>query len=57
MVQLASVGIVGAFCVIGALIITLLVKSIIGLRVSEEEENWIGYFRTWYKSIFFILMK
>lgn len=39
MVQLASVGIVGAFCVIGALLITLLVKSIIGLRVSEEEES------------------
>ena len=39
MVQLASVGIVGVFCVIGALIITLLVRSIIGLRVSEEEES------------------
>ena len=39
MVQLASVGIVGAFCVVGALLITLLVKSIIGLRVSEEEES------------------
>jgi len=39
MVQLASVGIVGAFCVIGALLITLFVKSIIGLRVSEEEES------------------
>ena len=39
MVQLASVGIVGVFCVIGALLITLLVKSIIGLRVSEEEES------------------
>ena len=39
MVQLASVGIIGAFCVIGALLITLLVKSLIGLRVSEEEES------------------
>ena len=39
MVQLASVGIVGVFCVIGALLITLLVKSIMGLRVSEEEES------------------
>ena len=39
MVQLASLGIVGAFCVIGALIIALSVKSIIGLRVSAEEEE------------------
>ena len=39
MVQLASVCIVGVFCVIGALLITLLVKSIMGLRVSEEEES------------------
>ena len=39
MVQLASVAIVGAFCIIGALLITLLVKSIMGLRVSEEEES------------------
>jgi Amt family ammonium transporter len=38
MVQLASIGIVGVFCVIGALIIALSVKSIVGLRVSEEEE-------------------
>ena len=38
-VQLASLGIVGAFCVIGALIIALSVKSIVGLRVSEEEES------------------
>ena len=30
MVQLASLGIVGVFCVIGALIITLIVRSIIG---------------------------
>ena len=39
MVQLPSLGIVGAFCVIGALIIALSVKSIVGLRVSEEEES------------------
>ena len=39
MAQLASVGIVGAFCVVGSLLITLLVKSIVGLRVSEEEES------------------
>ena len=39
MVQLASLGIVGAFCVIGALIIAISVKSIVGLRVSEEEES------------------
>mgnify|MGYP001235995327 FL=1 len=39
MVQLASVGIVGLFCVFGATLITLFVKSIIGLRVSEEEEE------------------
>ena len=39
MVQLASLGIIGAFCVIGALIIALSVKSIVGLRVSEEEES------------------
>ena len=39
MVQLASVGIVGVFCVIGAAIIALIVKSIMGLRVSDEEEE------------------
>ena len=39
MVQLASLGIVGAFCVIGALIIALTVKSLVGLRVSAEEEE------------------
>ena len=39
MVQLASVGIVGLFCVFGAILITLFVKSILGLRVSEEEEE------------------
>ena len=39
MVQLASLGIVGAFCVVGALIIALTVKAIMGLRVSAEEEE------------------
>ena len=39
MVQLASTGIVGAFCVVGAAIIALIVKAIMGLRVSEEEEE------------------
>ena len=38
MVQFASIGIVGLFCVICTIIITLLVKSIAGLRVSEREE-------------------
>ena len=39
MVQLASVGIVGVFCVVCTFIIGLAVKSIMGLRVSEEEED------------------
>ena len=39
MVQLASVGIVGAFCVICTVIIALAVKAIMGLRVSDEEET------------------
>ena len=39
MVQLASVGIVGLFCVFGATLITLFVKSTLGLRVSKEEEE------------------
>ena len=39
MIQLACVGITGAFCIIGATIITLLTKSIMGLRVDEEEEE------------------
>ena len=39
MIQLACVGITGAFCIIGATIITLLTKSIMGLRVEEEEED------------------
>jgi Amt family ammonium transporter len=38
MVQLAGVGIVGAFCVVSTLILILIVKAIIGLRVSKEEE-------------------
>jgi len=38
MVQLASVVIVGIFCVICTTIITLLIKSIAGLRVAEKEE-------------------
>ena len=41
MVQLASVGIVGVFCVIGATLFTLLVKSIIGLRVSEKKSQLV----------------
>ncbi len=38
MIQLAGVGIVGAFCVICTLIIVFIVKTTIGLRVSKEEE-------------------
>ena len=38
MVQLAGVGIIGAFCVISTLILVLIVKAVAGLRVSEEEE-------------------
>lgn len=38
MVQLAGVGIIGAFCVISTLILVLIVKAIAGLRVPEEEE-------------------
>ena len=39
MIQLASIGIVGLFCVICTTIIVLTVKSFVGLRVSEEEES------------------
>ena len=39
MVQLACVGITGAFCVIFGTFITLFVKSIAGLRVEEKEED------------------
>ena len=39
MVQLACVGIAGLFCVIGATLITLLVKAIAGLRVDKKEED------------------
>ena len=38
MIQLAGVGIVGAFCVLSTLILVLLVKALVGLRVSKEEE-------------------
>jgi len=38
MVQLACVGITGLFCVTFGTLITLLVKSIAGLRVDEKEE-------------------
>ena len=38
MVQLACIGITGVFCVMGATIITLFVKTIAGLRVDEKEE-------------------
>lgn len=38
MVQLAGVGIVGAFCVVCTLILVLIVRAIVGLRVSKEEE-------------------
>ena len=39
MVQLACVGITGAFCIIFGTFITLFVKSIAGLRVDEKEED------------------
>tara|TARA_B100000768_G_scaffold67727_1_gene65087 strand:- start:5775 stop:7016 length:1242 start_codon:yes stop_codon:yes gene_type:complete len=39
MVQLACVGIAGVFCATGAIIITLIVKSITGLRVDSKEEE------------------
>ncbi len=38
MIQLAGVGIVGAFCVASTLVLILIVKATIGLRVSKEEE-------------------
>jgi Amt family ammonium transporter len=38
MLQLAGVGIVGAFCVLSALILVLIVKATIGLRVTKEHE-------------------
>jgi len=38
MVQLACVGIAGLFCIICASIITLIVKTLVGLRVDEKEE-------------------
>ena len=38
MVQLAGVGIIGAFCVLSSLILVFIVKSTTGLRVSKEHE-------------------
>ena len=38
MVQLACVGITGAFCILLGTIITLFVRSVAGLRVDEKEE-------------------
>jgi Amt family ammonium transporter len=38
MLQLAGVGIVGAFCVLSALLIVLVVNATIGLRVTKEHE-------------------
>ena len=38
MVQLACVGITGAFCIVLGTIITLFVRSVAGLRVDEKEE-------------------
>ena len=40
MVQLACVGIAGFFCVVGGILITVIVKSITGLRVDEKEEEY-----------------
>jgi|TARA_B110000444_G_scaffold44192_1_gene40108 Amt family ammonium transporter len=39
MVQLACVGITGLFCIVLGTIITLFVRSIVGLRVDEKEEE------------------
>ena len=38
MLQLAGIGIAGALCVLSALILVLIVKVIIGLRVTKEHE-------------------
>ena len=38
MLQLAGVGIVGAFCVLSALLLVLVVNATIGLRVTKEQE-------------------
>jgi Amt family ammonium transporter len=38
LIQLAGVGIVGAFCVITSFIIVMIVKYTTGLRVDKEEE-------------------
>ncbi|MFL2609446.1 MAG: ammonium transporter, partial [Flavobacteriaceae bacterium] len=37
-IQAAVIGVAGIFCCIGAAIIVLLVKALVGLRVSEAEE-------------------
>ena len=37
-IQAAVIGIAGLFCCIGAGLIVLLVKALVGLRVSEAEE-------------------
>ena len=37
-IQAAVLGLVGIFCCVGAIIIVLLVKALVGLRVSEAEE-------------------
>ena len=36
--QAAVIGLAGIFCCVGAIIIVLLVKALVGLRVSEAEE-------------------
>ena len=38
LIQLAGVGIVGAFCVISSLVLLVIIKASIGLRVEKEEE-------------------
>ena len=38
LIQLAGVGIVGAFCVICSFIILFIVKATVGLRVDKDEE-------------------
>ncbi|UGU17054.1 ammonium transporter [Sinomicrobium kalidii] len=38
LVQLAGVAIIGAFCVVSAFIILIIIKKTIGLRVTKEEE-------------------
>ena len=38
MIQLAGVGLVGAFCVLSALLLVLVVNATVGLRVTKEQE-------------------